>query len=110
MGATIGGSVGFVAPAGNGAGQDPRLTDLLRWSAGVSGPLTLALVIALLTVLVTVRDATKELQIQVRQIADSDRQQNNKIELKDKKDTDQDLQIFRQADQIREIQRRMGMR
>lgn len=99
-----------VAPTGGGQVQDQRVTDLLRWSAGISGPLALAVLMSLFGLMVTLRDEQRDLKIRVTMIAESDKKQDQKDESTDKRNNDQDLQIFRMADQIKELQRRMGMR
>lgn len=61
------------------AANDPRVTGLLRWSAGISGPLILACLVGIAGTLINLRDESRQMKYEIRQIAVSDNNQQQTI-------------------------------
>lgn len=99
-----------VASTGNQQVQDPRLTEVLRWSAGVCGPIAVLLLGSMVGVMVSLRDTTRDLKNEVRGIAENDKKQTLQLERNSISEQNQNMEIFRLKDRVTEIQRRMGMR
>ena len=96
------------SPLANAA--DPRVTCLLRWSAGISGPLILAALLASASLLVTLRDDTRELRHELRNIASSNQEQGDDIKSLEASNRANDLKIAEHAVRLRALEAKAGLR
>ncbi len=100
-----------MAPSHGGtSNQDPRINDFLRWSAGLATPLLVAGLTGVAFLLIVLRDGQRDTNAKITLIMESDKKQNAYIERKEEKDQDRDLKIYRVMDQVRELQRHLGIR
>ena len=100
-----------MAPSsGRESNQDPRVNDFLRWSAALSTPVVLGAAGLLVGLLVSLRDATRDLNTKVTLIAESDRRQNMQIEKYNEAEQVQNREIDRLKDRVLQLQTRTGLR
>jgi hypothetical protein len=100
-----------MAPSQGGASsQDPRISVFLKWSAGLATPLLVMGLAGLAFLLVALRDGQRDTNAKITLIMESDRRQNVYIERREEKEPEQDLKIYRVMDQVKEIQRHLGIR
>jgi hypothetical protein len=100
-----------LAPSQGGtSNQDPRVNDFLRWSAALSTPVVLGAAAMLIGLLVSLRDATRDLNTKVTLIAESDRRQNVQIEKYNEAEQVQNREIDRLKDRVLQLQTRTGLR
>lgn len=111
--ATVGGSNNHVmAPSGPGlpSATDPRVTALLRWSAGLSGPLIICLLAGVGGLLVTLRDESREMKLEIRQIVTSNTEQENEIEELTRRQDEYRMKTAEHGLRLRAIESRVGLR
>lgn len=96
------------SPLANAA--DPRVTCLLRWSAGICGPLIVLLLTAYANLLVTLRDDTRELRIELRNISTSNQAQGDDIKSLEAFNRANDLKIAEHAVRLRALEAKSGLR
>ncbi len=89
---------------------DPRVTCLLRWSAGISGPLILAALLASVSLLVTLRDDTRELRLELRNISTSNQEQGDDIKSLEAFNRANDLKIAEHGIRLRALEAKAGLR
>lgn len=89
---------------------DPRVTCLLRWSAGISGPLILAALLASASLLVTLRDDTRELRIELRNISTNNQAQGDDIKSLEGLNRANDLKIAEHNIRLRALEAKAGLR
>lgn len=101
----------LLAPAtGSSSAADPRVTCLLRWSAGISGPLILAALLASASLLVTLRDDTRELRIELRNISTNNQAQGDDIKSLQVFSRANDLKIAEHNIRLRALEAKAGLR
>lgn len=89
---------------------DPRVTCILRWSAGICGPLIVLLLTAYANLLVTLRDDTRELRIELRNISTSNQAQGDDIKSLEGLNRAHDLKIAEHNIRLRALEAKAGLR
>jgi hypothetical protein len=89
---------------------DPRMTWILRYSAGVFAPVCAALLTVSGGQLVSLRDITRELSIEVRNIATNNQAQSAEIKELQTLLRASDLKSVELAIRLRAIEARLGVR
>lgn len=90
--------------------NDPRVTGLLRWSAGISGPLILACLVGVTGTLITLRDESRQMKYEIRQIATSDNKQEQTIKGIILKQDDVALKLVEHRLRLNTIEAKLGLR
>lgn len=109
----MGGSNNHVmAPSGPGlpSATDPRVTALLRWSAGLSGPLIICLLAGVGGLLVNLRDESREMKLEIKQIAASNNEQASDIEELTRKQEENRMKTVEHGIRLRAIESHVGLR
>jgi hypothetical protein len=89
---------------------DPRVTCLLRWSAGICGPLIVLLLTAYANLLITLRDDTRELRLELRNISTSNQAQGDDIKSLETFNRANALKIAEHGVRLRALEANAGMR
>lgn len=89
---------------------DPRVTWILRWSAGVFAPVCAGLLTVTGGQLVSLRDITRELSIEVRNISTNNQAQSADIKELQTLLRNSDLKTVELAIRLRAVEARMGLR
>lgn len=99
-----------MAPSGPTLANDPRFSSMLRWSAGVCSALSVALLLTFGGLLVSLRDDTRELRLEMRAIAKSDNKQETDIERLTQRDNDHTLKLSDHGNRLRAVEARLNLR
>jgi hypothetical protein len=92
------------------AANDPRVTGLLRWSAGISGPLILASLIGIAGTLINLRDESRQMKYEIRQIATSDNKQEQAIRQILQEQSSEKLKFVEHKLRLNIIEAKLGLR